>query len=370
MSGLIAHEWISARGGSENVVHSMLDTFKDVDLFCLWDDTKDRFWPGRTRESWIAKTPLRGRKALSLPFMPAIWSDMDIGNAEWLIASSHLFAHHAGAANAEDIPTLNYVHSPARYLWVPSLDQRGASPLVRAVAPPFRRLDRKRARTHKYVVTNSEYVRQRVHSVWGIDASVLYPPVAVERIQAVPDWAQSLSESERVVLESLPDSFILGASRFVPYKKLDLVIRAAEILGLPVVISGGGPLQNHLEALIANSTVPARMVLDPSDSLLFALYQRASVYVFPPIEDFGIMPVEAMAAGVPVVVNALGGARESVNSEDVGATFEGEHPAAVAAAIKVALGASRAAARARATAFSESTFRVEIQSHLENVRSA
>ncbi|WP_242676779.1 glycosyltransferase [Rhodococcus sp. ABRD24] len=112
--------------------------------------------------------------------------------------------------------------------------------------------------------------------------------------------------------ERLPEEFILGASRLVPYKRLDTVIDLGNRAGVPVVIAGGGPELNRLKSQAADAGVPVFFLEDPSDVLLYAVFQKASVYVFPPVEDFGIMPIESIALGTPVLVNTEGGASESV----------------------------------------------------------
>src|SRR5690606_36447909 len=113
------------------------------------------------------------------------------------------------------------------------------------------------------------------------------------------------------LLEELPDAFVLGASRFIRYKRLDLVISAAEKAGLPAVIAGRGPEEQHLRAVAAAARVPVHIVVSPSDEMLYALMQLAAVFVFPAIEDFGIVPVEAQAAGTPVVTGPFGGQVET-----------------------------------------------------------
>jgi len=187
------------------------------------------------------------------------------------------------------------------------------------VSPSLRALDRRRAQESYQIAAISEYVRERIQAAWGRDSEVIYPPVDVARIQSVGSWADELSVGDRVIFDRLPLPFLLGASRFVPYKRLDLVIKAGEAADLPVVVAGSGPEERRLREQAAQATVPVHFVLDPSDTFLYALYEAASVFVFPGIEDFGIMPVEAMAVGTPVVVRAIGGGSETVTHGITGA---------------------------------------------------
>jgi glycosyltransferase involved in cell wall biosynthesis len=315
MTGLIAHEWIEARGGSENVLDSIAALYPDADLVTPWLNATQRFADHSVRELWLARSPLRGRKALSVPFLAAAWRravPVDT-KYDWVIASSHLFSHHILPRGLScDAPKLVCAYTPARYIWNPEMDGRGEGTVARAGSALLRPLDRRRAGEAAAVAGISEFVRKRIEDTWQRDAAVIYPPVETTAIQSVADWRTQLSPAELALLATLPTEFVLGASRFIPYKRLDLVISAGEEVGIPVVLAGGGPEKSRLQAQAAEASVPVVIVDDPSTALLYALYQRAAVFVFPPLEDFGIMPVEAMALGTPVVANAAGGSAETV----------------------------------------------------------
>lgn len=314
MSGLIVHEWISKHGGSENVVDAMHEIFPDADIRCLWNEAPARLPSARVQESWISQTFLRGHKALALPFMSATWKRTDISAYDWALVSSHLFAHHVAAStSAKNVPVYVYAHTPARYIWEPALDGRGRHPAVRLAAGYFRSLDKKAASSGASFAANSHFVRKRIENTWGQDSHVIYPPVDVEKLQLGVSWDEHLQGKEADIYAGLPGQFILGASRFVPYKDLPKVIEVGEACRIPVVLAGGGPLLDELRKRAAAASIPVLIVERPSDEMLYSLYQRASLFVFPPIEDFGIMPVEAMALGTPVLVNPVGGASESVN---------------------------------------------------------
>lgn len=314
MTGLLVHEWIGSSGGAEKVFESMTSAFPRADIHYLWNEGPGRFPSRVTRESWIAKTPLRRNKVLALPFMVPTWRMLKgARNYDWMLVSSHLFAHHARLRDQSSmIPKFVYAHTPARYIWTPELDQRGAGLGIRAVAPLFQALDRRRAQEPTAIAANSHFVRERIARTWEREACVIHPPVAVGHIQRFQDWSQQIAvPGERAFLSSLPRDFVLGASRFIPYKRLDLVLRAGERAGLPVVLAGSGPEEQRLKSIAAELTVPAHFAIAPSDALLYALYQRAGVFVFPAVEDFGIMPVEAQAARTPVVTGRMGGQVET-----------------------------------------------------------
>ena len=313
MVGLLVHEWIEKHGGSENVFQAMADILSDTDIQCLWADAPERFPHRQVRESWLARTALRKSKAAALPFMPMTWARMNLESYESVLVSSHLFAHHVGGPLPSGPTKYVYARTPARYIWAPRLDLRGSGLIARLASPPLRALDAKRASQGSVFAANSEFVRERIHHAWNQDAIVIHPPVDVARLQSIDDWCEELSPEEHYLLSELPSDFLLGDSRFVPYKRLDLVIKAGEGARLPVVVAGSGPQRSELAAAAIAATVPVHIVDRPSDELLYALYQRAIAFVFPPVEGFGIIPVEAMALGTPAIVGNVGGSLESVN---------------------------------------------------------
>lgn len=316
----VLQEWIAAHGGSENVAEVMARTF-DAEVFTLWREDPVRFSDRRVHESWLASTPLKGRRAAALPLMSSVWRHTDLSAFDRILISSHAFAHHAGSSRStRDADVFVYVHTPARYLWAPDLDHRGDSPLVRAAAAPLRRLDRARVPRQASFASNSEFVRVRTQQAWDVDSRVIHPPVDVAAIQAGMPWTGKVSGAESDVLISLPERFVLGASRFVSYKRLDAAIDLGDDLGLPVVLAGGGPDLERLRARAASASVPVTFIDRPTSAMLYALYEAAALFVFAAVEDFGIMPVEAMAVGTPVLVNDIGGAREGVELTKGGAT--------------------------------------------------
>jgi glycosyltransferase involved in cell wall biosynthesis len=261
-----------------------------------------------------------------------------------------------------DVPKLVYAHTPARYIWEPSLDRRGNSPVARAGAAALKPIDRRRAQEAHAIAVNSKFTQDRVRRSWQREATVIYPPVDVTRITSAGDWREKLSDEDLTVLTSLPNQFVLGASRFVPYKRLHLVIECAEANGVPAVIAGGGPQRQYLLERARSASVPVHIVDRPSDPLLYALYQASLAFVFPGVEDFGIMPVEAMATGTPVIVPAVGGAAESVTMMEGGAIFEDESTQSWRNALGKAVGIEPVALSERVSYFSIQNFRSRIES--------
>jgi len=361
MKTLIAHEWIEEVGGAENVFEQMRLAIPHNRAVCLWKDGDSRF--SDVEESWLAASPMHGRKAVAMPFMGSAWNHVDLTGADRVIASSHAFSHHlASRAASAGIPAFAYVHSPARYVWAPEVDNRGNSLAGRLGRSYFRGWDRRHTSREVNYAANSNFVAQRIADAWGQEASVIYPPVDVDRIRAhVPgDFGV-----ENSVVGALPTEFVLGASRLVHYKNLDAAIRAGEILKLPVVLAGAGPDEKRLRSIAECARVPVTFTGRVSDNLLIELYRRAALFVYMSVEDFGIMPVEATTCGTPALVNSVGGARESALATGGGTTAvwresRFEDPAVV----KKALGLDMTAARSAVAMFSNASFKANVLSWL------
>lgn len=355
---LLTHEWLAAAGGSENVFEQMGLAFPSAVQYCLWNDDPTRF--PRVHETWLRRTPLRRNKALALPFLRAAQRSIPVDAFDVVFSSSHVFGHYtATRAARRGVRAFVYAHSPARYIWSPEIDARGRSLPVRTVAPPLRWLDRRSASSTVHYAANSEFVRRRIADSWRVDAEVIHPPVSIHEIQ--DSLSLSLSDADQKTLDSLPDSFILGASRLIDYKRLDLVLRLGESLGKAVVIAGDGPLLEELSIAAGEASVRVLLLGRVSDRLLHELYRQTELFVFLAIEDFGIMPVEAVAAGAPVLVNVSGGASEGVrNSEAAVACDPNDWPATVAAA-KDAMSLKGAARPDAVDDLSNEAFRSTIQ---------
>lgn len=359
MSGIIVHEWLARTGGSENVFEAMMQAFPDAARYCLWNDSQGRFED--VQETALARTPLRRSKALALPFMPLAWRRLPAEDADWILCSSHVFAHHARFAGpAREAPKLVYAHTPARYVWVPELDGRGTGVAARAMSAALKPIDARRAKEPVAIAANSRFVAERIQDTWQREASVIYPPVDVQRILAP---APEPSADERATVATLPDEFVLAVSRFVPYKRLEAAVDVGVAVGMPVVLAGGGPDEGRLRALAERHADRVFIVSRPSFALLRELLHRAAVLVFAPIEDFGIVPVESMAAGTPTMVNAVGGAAESVIDGVTGAHVrDWNSPAELREAFERATRTKRHDLVARATEFDAPVFADRIRS--------
>lgn len=354
MTGVIANDWIEPFGGAEKVLDSLAAEFPDAPIVCPWNDAPDRYTEGRVRESWISRTPLRKHKAAAIPAMLESWRRLPAFDAEWILCASHLFAHQARMVRpARDVPKFVFAHSPARYLWSPEVDPRASIGLYRIVAVSLRSIDRKRAQEAVKIAAVSRFVADRIELAWERESTIINPPVDV---RAILENDELLTAQEEVQLAALPQEFLLGASRFVKPKRLDTAIAAGVAAGIPVVLAGDGPDLERLQSIAADFPGRVFFLNRPSTPVLRALYRRALAFIFGPIEDFGIMPVEAMATGTPVVANAIGGAAETVIDGVTGALFRSTDSAELRRAVEVAVATNPASCIARALEFDGSDF--------------
>ncbi|MFY1695006.1 glycosyltransferase [Solwaraspora sp. WMMA2101] len=332
----VVHEWFSAVGGSENVFLAIADLVPHASRHVLWAEPDAD--PAGLRQTWLARTPLRRSKALALPVMPLVWRTAGRPAPDVVISSSHAFAHTVKFGDPARTRHLSYVHTPARYVWSPDFDGRGANPLLGLPRAALRRVDRWGGRHVHAYAANSVEVRDRILRFWHRDATVVNPPVDVEFFGAGPDGDRD---------------YLLGVGRWIPYKRFDLMIEVAEQAGMPLVLAGSGPAEAQLRRR-AGSAV--RFEVRPSRARLRELYAGAAALLFPAHEDFGIVPVEAQAAGTPVVGLARGGLLETVVHGETGMLADSTDPRVLAGLLAEVPRLDRARIRAQAARFSHARF--------------
>ncbi|WP_167105484.1 glycosyltransferase [Mycobacterium sp. DL592] len=300
----IVHERLTEFAGSEQVVEQ---------LAAEWPSARIHVpiaAPGSDRgamQGRAAVTPadrvhrLIGRRshAVLLPsFIPA-FKHMDFGDVDAVVISHHSAALSAVHATT-DRPTVAYVHSPARWAWDPAMREGEASGFagrtaLTGLAALIRRAEAQAAPKLTQIVANSSEVAARIRRWWGRDAAVVHPPVNTDLF--TPD-----DTGER-------EDFFLLAGRLVPYKRPDLAIAAANAAGVPLVVAGEGRRLAECQAVAGPKTIFLGRV---SDEEMLRLQRRARALLMPGIEDFGIVPVESMACGTPVIATGAGGALDSV----------------------------------------------------------
>jgi glycosyltransferase involved in cell wall biosynthesis len=307
----ISHEWLTSPGGSEKVVLAFLELFPDADIYTSVYDPGP--WPPairseRVHTSFLDRLPGAARYyPRLLPLMNMAFESFDLGDYDLVISSNH-----ACAKNVITRPeTLHvcYCHTPMRYAWDPGffggerllLHERVLLPLL---LPRLRREDVIASLRPDRFVANSSHVAARIRKYYRRDSVVIHPPVEVERFLDVP---------------RAEDGYYLFLGRLVPYKRADLAIAACTALDRPLKVVGGGRAG---EAARAAAGPRVEFLGDVDDGRLAEILAGARALLFPAEEDFGIVPVEAQAAGLPVIAYGLGGARDSVIDGETGLLFE------------------------------------------------
>lgn len=342
----VLHEWVAAYAGSEQVFEAIAGIFPKADLLALsYEPGVSLDLGGRhVRTTFLDNRLLRRRRSLTLPLMPAAWRELGKAEYDVVVSSHHAFAHTNRLADGGT--HLCYVHTPARYLWSPEIDDRGAAWYLAPARAALRSVDLAASRRVTQYAANSTAVAKRIESFWNREATIIYPPVRVEYF------------SQPAIAPPTRD-YVLGVGRWIPYKNLHRVIEAADIAGMPVTIAGRGSDRSRIVAAAEAAKVPVNLVESPSDDQLRELYRNAACLIFPVVEDFGIVPVEAQAAGTPVIAQAAGGALDTVSPGVSGVLVQGEPSAKrLASAIGEAVtmngeGCRRIASRFSRTAFVE-----------------
>lgn len=382
MSGVkvaLVHEWLLTHGGSEEITGQLCALFPEADLFTLVADPvpslealigereivhSPRASGGKPR---IIVSPLqripgatRAHRRL-LPLMPWAIEQFDFTGYDLVISVSH--AVTKGVRTPPGVPHLNICCSPIRYAWdlqEQYLAESGLSRgvkgvLARALLARMRAWDRRTADRPTRILAISAFIQERIQRVWGRESGVLFPPVETTY------FAQGRGV---VPHERARRPLYVTASRFVPYKRIPLIIEAfRQLPDRDLVVIGDGPEWVKADAAAGPNVQLLGHLPRP---VLREWLQRADGFVFAAEEDFGIAPVEALAAGTPVVAYGRGGALETVGP-GTGVFFEAQTAEAIAAGVRrleaaVADGSvSSASCVAWAERFSVAEFRAGVQ---------
>lgn len=344
----LVHETLAGIHGSERVLLTLAKLFPDAPIFVLIHQThatRGTAFEGRDiRASFLDRLPwLRDRHRVLLPLMPYAVEQHDLRGFDVVISSHHAAAH--GVLTRADQLHLCYTHSPARYAWdlYPEHVPPGKwSPIKRAVMHRFRQWDALAGQRVDEFAANSNHVAARVRKTYRRDAEVICPPVDTTRFRCDRDR----------------EDFYLVAGRLVKYKNVEVVVEAFMQSGKRLVVVGDGPERRRLETMAGKrnhgyfETKKQRFQREErirrgalaespriewvgslNDVGLADRLERCRALVFAGEEDFGIVPVEAMAAGAPVIALRRGGVTETVEDGVTGVFFDSPTPEAVRDAV-------------------------------------
>lgn len=306
----IAHDWLLNRRGAERVLKEFclhLEIVEICTLFC-----RPELIDEAIRQHPIQASPLNRLPAVQryyrflLPWLPSGIRRLEIGRSDALLSISHAVAK--GIPHPPSVPHICYCLTPARFLWAPELygpvlGGLGRSSILRALAPRLKKWDLDANERVDAFVAVSETVRQRIRKVYGRESTVIYPCIDLDFFRP--------SEAGR-------QDFYLLVSGLVPQKRIDLAVDAFVRSGKPLLIVGEGPSKRRLAQRGASNICFLGWV---PDSRLRELYQQARALIFPSLDEFGLVPVEAQACGCPVVAYGKGGATETVVEGSTGLFF-------------------------------------------------
>jgi glycosyltransferase involved in cell wall biosynthesis len=318
----LVHDWLTIPGGSEKVVLEILGLLGPADVYTsVYDPSQwSELLAGRAvHPSFLDRIPgARRNYPKLLPLMNAAFESFDLADYDLVVSSSHSCAKNV----LTEPGTLHvcYCHTPMRHAWEPRFlegEDLGtiSSLAAKVLMPGLRRRDLAGASRPDVFVANSHHVAARIAKYYRREAEVIAPPIEIDRHLASPRD---------------PDDYYLVMGRVVPYKRVDLALAACAKLGRKVKVVGTG---RALDAARRHAGPDAELLGFVPDDELAPLLAGARAVLFPGEEDFGIVPVEAQAAGVPVIAYGVGGIRDSVVDGVTGVFFERQTAESLAEAI-------------------------------------
>jgi glycosyltransferase involved in cell wall biosynthesis len=351
----LVHDWLNQIGGAEDVLETLVEMFPQAPIYTsmYWRAGMPeayRSWDIRT--TWMNRLPFIYRHHQPyLPLYPLAFSRLDLSGYDLVLSNKSGFCHGVRTGRA---PHVCYCLTPTRYVWgFEDYAAREALPLAARIALRpliglLRRWDYRAAQRVTHFIAISREVQARIRRYYKRDSIIIYPPVDTARFEPVPSHG----------------GYYLIVSRLIPYKRIDLAVQAFNQLRLPLIIAGDGRDRAALGTLAGPTVTFLGRVPDEDLPDLFA---HCRAFVLPGKEDFSIAPVQAQAAGRPVIAYRAGGAFDTVIKGRTGTFFEEATPEALAAAVRAfdAEAIDPQACRANAERFAVGVFKERLGQFLE-----
>lgn len=335
MKVALVHEFLTQLGGAERVLEVFHKMFPQAPVYTLFYDrekTRGQFDSWDIRISSLQRVPgaPRNYKWL-LPLMPKAMESQNFDEYDLVLSDSSAFAK--GVKTRKPTVHVCYCHTPTRYLWedMDSYIENTNRPKAVKLAARFylrnflSKWDLRAAQRPDYLIANSWTVHDRIQKYYHRDSEVIYPPVDTEFFS--PPRAMASGEGEREV----EPAYYFTASRLEPYKKIDLVVEAFNKLGLPLKVAGDGTEAKNLKRRAKTNIEFLGRV---TDEQLRALYRGAKAFIFPALEDAGIMALESLACGAPVIGFRKGGTAEYIETGKNGVLFGEQSADAIGRAVQ------------------------------------
>lgn len=307
----LVHDWLNQVGGAEFVLEVMVRLFPGAPVYTSMYAPERmpigyRGWDIRT--SFMQHLPgVTRRHQAYMPVYPLAFERVDLSGYDLVLSNKSGFCH--GVHVPSGAVHVCYCLTPTRFLWQYEAYSarealgKGVNALLRPLLGPLRRWDYAAAQRVQHFIAISREIQERIKRFYGRDSTIIYPPVDMKRFSPRSDG---------------PDDYFLAGGRLIPYKRVDLVVRACSELGLRLLVFGDGRDRMALERMAGPTVTFLGRVPDEE---LARLYAGARAFIFPGLEDFGIAPLEAQAAGRPVIAFAGGGALETVVPQRTGEFF-------------------------------------------------
>lgn len=308
----LVHDWLNQIGGAEDVLAFLVEMYPQHPIYTsiYAPEIMPEFYKNwDIRTLWMNRLPAIHRHHQPyLPLYPVAWGGLDLSEYDVILSNKSGFCH--GVQYGEKTMHICYCLAPTRYVWQMDayLEREGLGSVVKAGLRPMislmKKWDYAAAQRVTHFIAISTEIQQRIKTYYDRDSIIIYPPVDIRRF-TVPDVE--------------PEDYFLIVSRLIPYKRIDLAVQAATRLGVKLKIGGKGRDMDRLKEL-AGPTVEFLGYV-PDDELP-QLMAKCKAFIFPGLEDFGITPVQAQAAGRPVIAYAGGGALDTVIPGKTGEHFQ------------------------------------------------
>jgi glycosyltransferase involved in cell wall biosynthesis len=355
----LVHDFLIYPGGAERVLEVLSEMFPEAPIYTLLYDKekmRGKFANKVVITSFLQKFPrfLRKRYKYLLPLMPTAPETFDLREFDLVISSSGAWSK--GIVTKLNTIHVAYIHSPMRFVWDYNekyiREKFHPSPLttnflIRFLLSYLRLWDYEAAQRPDYLVANSEYTEERIAKYYRRESTVIYPPAH--------------NESGIGNYKSGEKKYFLVVSRLSPYKKVDVVVEAFNKLELPLVIIGEGSQYKYLKKIAKDNI---KIIGWQNDEKIGEYYANARALIFPTDDDFGLVPVEAMGRGVPVIAYRRGGATETVIEGITGEFFDAQTPEVLSDGVRRFIEKEnrydKEAIKKRANEFSKERFKIEL----------